>query len=559
MKQRLFRSILLLTGAAVGLVLLLFFWVSCQYITQDSFASLKREANLLIVADGEGNVPVSELQRLQLADRVTLIAPDGHALYDNYADAESMENHLQREEVQKALKGGEGRSQRASETLGKNILYYAVRLPDGNVLRLSRTNDAVFQQYKIILGYFVLLALAVLCGAFWAAKTITARILQPLEKLNLEQPDSEAVVYPELKPIVEYFELQQEKLQKEMRRYKNKKQELKAVTNNMDEGLLFLNPIWEIESINKSAVKFFGKEKQELLGTSFFMLDDSEEIRQLLQKIEQEGKGRLVINRGSSYYQLNGSRITDKGFVLLIMDVTARTASEKIRREFSANVSHELKTPLQSVLGYSEIMLSGLVKPEDTKRFLQKINDEAHNLLRLIDDIMQLSKLDELTHDMMEEFTLQDVAQSALARLKDKAGRLQVSLQLVDSTGGDSKLLGISSLMEEIFFNLLDNGLKYNHPGGEVTLRLSEGENKYTVSVADTGMGIPGSELPHIFERFYRVDRSRHKAIEGTGLGLSIVKHGVGFHGGSIRVVSTVGQGTEFIMKFPKPKYEAEK
>lgn len=559
MKQRLFRSILLLTGAAVGLVLLLFFWVSCQYITQDSFASLKREANLLIVADGEGNVPVSELQRLQLADRLTLIAPDGHALYDNYADAKSMENHLQREEVQEALKGGEGSSRRASETLGKNILYYAVRLQDGNVLRLSRTNDAVFQQYKIILGYFVLLALAVLCGAFWAAKTITARILRPLENLNLEQPDSEAVVYPELKPIVEYFELQQEKLQKEMRRYKNKKQELKAVTNNMDEGLLFLNPVWEIESINKSAVNFFGKEKQELLGTSFFMLDDSDEIRQLLAKIEQEGKGRLVINRGSSYYQLNGSRITDKGFVLLIMDVTARTASEKIRREFSANVSHELKTPLQSVLGYSEIMLSGLVKPEDTKRFLQKINDEAHNLLRLIDDIMQLSKLDELTHDMMEEFTLQDVAQSALARLKDKACRLQVSLQLVDSTGGDSKLLGISSLMEEIFFNLLDNGLKYNHPGGEVTLRLSEGENKYTVSVADTGMGIPGSELPHIFERFYRVDRSRHKAIEGTGLGLSIVKHGVGFHGGSIRVVSTVGQGTEFIMKFPKPKYEAEK
>lgn len=188
MKQRLFRSILLLIGAAVGLVLLLFFWVSCQYITQDSFASLKREANLLIVADGEGNVPVSELQRLQLTDRVTLITPDGHALYDNYADAESMENHLQREEVQEALKGGEGRSRRASETLGKNILYYAVRLQDGNVLRLSRTNDAVFQQYKIILGYFVLLALAVLCGAFWAAKTITARILQPLEKLNLEQP-----------------------------------------------------------------------------------------------------------------------------------------------------------------------------------------------------------------------------------------------------------------------------------------------------------------------------------------------------------------------------------
>ena len=213
MKQRLFRSILLLTGAAVGLVLLLFFWVSCQYITQDSFASLKREANLLLVAAGDVHGPVRPPRRLLPADRLTRIAPEGHACDDNKADAESMENHLQREEVQEALKGGEGRSQRASETLGKNILYYAVRLQDGNVLRLSRTNDAVFQQYKIILGYFVLLALAVLCGAFWAAKTITARILRQLLNLNLEQTDAEAVVYAELKPIFEYFDLQLEMLQ----------------------------------------------------------------------------------------------------------------------------------------------------------------------------------------------------------------------------------------------------------------------------------------------------------------------------------------------------------
>ncbi len=288
------------------------------------------------------------------------------------------------------------------------------------------------------------------------------------------------------------------------------------------------------------------------MGTSFLMFDDSDEVRSLLQEIEEQGKGRLVVNRGSSYYQLNGSRIADKGFVLMIMDVTERTASEKLRREFSANVSHELKTPLQSVLGYSEIMLSGLVKPEDTRRFLQKIYDEAQNLLHLIDDIIKLSKLDELSHDMLEEFTLQAAAQSALARLKDKAAKLQIEVKLDDGTSGSSKMLGIASLMEEIFFNLLDNGLKYNHAGGSVTLRLSETESKLTVSVADTGMGIPANELPHIFERFYRVDRSRHKAIDGTGLALSIVKHGVGFHGGSIRVVSTLGEGTEFIMKFPK-------
>ena len=552
MKQKLFRSILLLTSLAVGLVFVLFCWLSYSYITHESYDSLKREAMLLIVAEPDGRIPVSHLQRLQLQDRVTLIAPDGHALYDNYADKSSMENHLEREEIREAMTQGEGRSQRASETLGRRVLYYAVALPDGNVLRMSRTNEAVFQQVKLLVCYFVLLAVLVLGGALFAARKITRRVLQPLEELNLEQPSAETVVYPELQPIVERFALQQKKLERGMRRYKSKKQELKALTNNMDEGMLFLNPECEVASINKSALKYMGMDKQSVLGKRITDLDKSEEMYSLLEQIELNGKGRLVVNRGSTYYQFNGSRIADKGFVLLMMDVTARTASEKLRREFSANVSHELKTPLQSVLGYSEIMLSGLVKPEDTKRFLQKINDEAHNLLRLIDDIIKLSKLDELRHDMLEEFVLQDVAQSALARLKDKAAGLGVELVLEDNSSGELKLLGIPSLMEEIFFNLLDNGLKYNHKGGSVTLRLGETASKLTVSIIDTGIGIAANELPHIFERFYRVDRSRHKAIDGTGLGLSIVKHGVLFHGGTIRVLSSAGKGSEFIMKFPR-------
>lgn len=552
MRQKLFRSILLLTSLAVGLVLVLFCWLSYSYITHESYDSLKREAMLLIVAEPDGRIPADHLKRLQLQDRVTLIAPDGHALYDNYADKSSMENHLEREEVREAMTQGEGRSQRASETLGRRVLYYAMALPDGNVLRMSRTNEAVFHQVKLLVFYFVLLAVLVLVGALFAARKITRRVLQPLEELNLEQPSVETVVYPELQPIVERFALQQKKLERGMRRYKSKKQELKVLTNNMDEGMLFLNPEWEVASINKSALKYMGMDKQSVLGKRITDLDKSEEMYSLLEQIELNGKGRLVVNRGSTYYQFNGSRIADKGFVLLMMDVTARTASEKLRREFSANVSHELKTPLQSVLGYSEIMLSGLVKPEDTKRFLQKINDEAHNLLRLIDDIIKLSKLDELRHDMLEEFVLQDVAQSALARLKDKAAGLGVELVLEDNSSGELKLLGIPSLMEEIFFNLLDNGLKYNHKGGRVTLRLGETASKLTVSVIDTGIGIAANELPHIFERFYRVDRSRHKAIDGTGLGLSIVKHGVLFHGGTIRVLSSAGKGSEFIMKFPR-------
>ena len=555
MKQKIFRSLVLLTSLSVFLVMLLFAWIAYHYILRDSYDNLKREANVLIASQRDGVISISDLRNLHIDDRVTMIGPDGTALFDNYASYDKMENHFEREEIKEAMTVGEGFSSRASETLGKGILYYAVKLPNGNILRFSRTNDVIFQQANLLFVYLIGIFLLVLIGAFIAAKSITDKVLRPLEQLDLEKATADAVVYPELQPILNYFSLQKERLGREMRRYKSKKQELKAVSNNMNEGMLFLDTHWNVVSINKSAVNFFGKEKQYLLGCNLLSLDGSEEVQRLLNEIATNGKGRLILNRGSSYFQLNGSRIADKGFVLLIMDVTERTASEKLRREFSANVSHELKTPLQSVLGYSEIMLSGLVRPEDTKRFLQKIYDEAQNLLRLIDDIMKLSKLDELSHDMLEEFSLQQIAQKAICRLRDKAKKLEVELILEDTTAKPGVILGISSLMEEIFFNLLDNGLKYNREGGNVTLKISESENKYTVSIKDTGIGIATEELPHIFERFYRVDRSRHKAVEGTGLGLSIVKHGVLFHGGTVRVFSTIGEGTEFVLKFPKKNY----
>lgn len=552
MRQRIFRSLLLVTTVAVVLTAVLFSWLSYQYINKETFASLKRQANVLIMSEPDGTVNVTKLGMQQISDRMTIIAPDGQAIFDNYTDATTMENHLQREEVREAIAAGEGRAKRSSETLGKDILYYAVLLPDGNVLRLARTSEVIFQQAEAFFGYLLLVLVLVLGVTYVWAKAVTGRVLKPLVNLDLNAVEADDV-YPELQPIVESFAAQREQLGREMRRYKNKKQELKAVTNNMDEGLLFLTEGWEIDTINKSAVKFFGCDKQDLIGKNFRQIDGSEEIGQLLEEINTKGKGRLIINRGSNYYQLNGSKVSDKGSVLLIMDVTERTASEKLRREFSANVSHELKTPLQSVLGYSEIMLNGLVRPEDSPRFLQKIYDEAKNLLQLIDDIIKLSKLDELNHDMLEEFTLQDIARQVFERLRDKAAKNGVQLQLSDATGGACSILGIPSLMEEVFFNLMDNAIKYNHTGGSVTVSLCEKENKYVVKISDTGLGIAQEELSHIFERFYRVDRSRHKAIDGTGLGLSIVKHGVMFHGGTIRVTSELGKGTDFIIKLPKP------
>lgn len=552
MRQRIFRSLLLVTTVAVVLTAVLFSWLSYQYINKETFASLKRQANVLIMSEPDGTVNVTKLGMQQISDRMTIIAPDGQAIFDNYTDATTMENHLQREEVREAIATGEGRAKRSSETLGKDILYYAVLLPDGNVLRLARTSEVIFQQAEAFFEYLLLVLVLVLGVTYVWAKVVTGRVLKPLVNLDLNAVEADDV-YPELQPIVESFVAQREQLGREMRRYKNKKQELKAVTNNMDEGLLFLTEGWEIDTINKSAVKFFGCDKQDLIGKNFRQIDGSEEIGQLLEEINTKGKGRLIINRGSNYYQLNGSKVFDKGSVLLIMDVTERTASEKLRREFSANVSHELKTPLQSVLGYSEIMLNGLVRPEDSPRFLQKIYDEAKNLLQLIDDIIKLSKLDELNHDMLEEFTLQGIAGQVFERLKDKAVKNGVQLQLSDATGGACSILGIPSLMEEVFFNLMDNAIKYNHTGGSVTVSLCEKENKYVVKISDTGFGIAQEELSHIFERFYRVDRSRHKAIDGTGLGLSIVKHGVMFHGGTIRVTSELGKGTDFIIKLPKP------
>lgn len=560
MTAKIFRNAFLIGFTVLLACILLFFFIMYSNYQAQAYDILEVEAEH--IAEGMQICGGEEyLAAMQSDERITWIAPDGSVLYDNMADADTMENHLQRPEVQGAFETGSGRSDRYSSTILEKNNYYARLLKDGTVLRVAgkQTSVAAMALMLVQPSLWIVVLVLVLCGLL--AMRLAKQIVRPINAINPDNPNA-TPTYPELQPLISRLQEQNRTIRTQLSELSTRQREFDAITENMREGFLIVDDKCNILSSNRSALRLLGIDgtpKPENLHQAVC----SGELLTLVDAALDGTRGDEELSFGGGTWQLyanpviTGSRVT--GAIVIFMDVTEREQREALRREFSANVSHELKTPLQSVLGYSEIMLSGLVKPEDTKRFLQKINDEAHNLLRLIDDIMQLSKLDELTHDMMEEFTLQDVAQSALARLKDKAGRLQVSLQLVDSTGGDSKLLGISSLMEEIFFNLLDNGLKYNHPGGEVTLRLSEGENKYTVSVADTGMGIPGSELPHIFERFYRVDRSRHKAIEGTGLGLSIVKHGVGFHGGSIRVVSTVGQGTEFIMKFPKPKYEEKK
>ncbi len=552
MRKKIFYSLFFLTFTALILAASLFLWVTYRQVSQENINGLKNQAHLMIALYRDGQLNFERLKESSILDRVTVLSPEGNVLFDNYVDAETMENHLQREEVQQALHNKEGYAVRMSDTLGKEVIYYAVLMPDGDVLRFARVNDTVLMRFASVSHYVLGILLILIAGAFFAARSITARVIKPLEKIDLDRPlTGPPLTYPELQPLLERIVTQQRKLEKEMRRYKNKKQELKAVTNNMDEGLLFLDNSGEIVSINKSAVRFFASEKQELIGKNLLTLSLGKEIEKLFAKIDTAGKGSLLLSRGSSYYQLNGSKIGDKGMVLLIMDVTEKTASEKLRREFSANVSHELKTPLQSVLGYSEIMLNGLVKEDDRPRFLRKIYDEAKNLLQLIDDIIKLSRLEEQQQDMLEKFNLRKVLEQAVQRMADKASRNNIVVNL-ECGAAEYLMQGIPSMLEEVFANLLDNAIKYNRPGGSVTMKVIEKENKWVISVADTGIGIAPEEKDRIFERFYRIDKSRHKAVEGTGLGLSIVKHGIIFHKGTIKVLSAQGKGTEFVIKLPK-------
>lgn len=552
MRKKIFYSLFFLTFTALILAASLFLWVTYRQVSQENINGLKNQAHLMIALYRDGQLNFERLKESSILDRVTVLSPEGNVLFDNYVDAETMENHLQREEVQQALHNKEGYAVRMSDTLGKEVIYYAVLMPDGDVLRFARVNDTVLMRFASVSHYVLGILLILIAGAFFAARSITARVIKPLEKIDLDRPlTGPPLTYPELQPLLERIVTQQRKLEKEMRRYKNKKQELKAVTNNMDEGLLFLDNSGEIVSINKSAVRFFASEKQELIGKNLLTLSRGKEIEKLFAKIDTAGKGSLLLSRGSSYYQLNGSKIGDKGMVLLIMDVTEKNASEKLRREFSANVSHELKTPLQSVLGYSEIMLNGLVKEDDRPRFLRKIYDEAKNLLQLIDDIIKLSRLEEQQQDMLEKFNLRKVLEQAVQRMADKASKNKITVNL-ECGAAEYLMQGIPSMLEEVFANLLDNAIKYNRPGGSVTMKVIEKENKWVISVADTGIGIAPEEKDRIFERFYRIDKSRHKAVEGTGLGLSIVKHGIIFHKGTIKVLSAQGKGTEFVIKLPK-------
>ena len=484
--------------------------------------------------------------------RITYIAQDGTVLFDNEADVSEMKNHSDRTEFQKAEKYGAGESSRYSDTLSEKTIYYALRLKDGTVLRVSGTQDSVLALVEnLIFPLCGLLCLMLILSGIMAS-AISKRIVKPINELDLESPE-ENRIYEELSPLLSKIHRQNREIQNQLELAKQQQEEFALITENMQEGLIVIDKYTMILSANSSAWNLFHMDRV-CQGESVYCLDREEEFRHAIEQVLSGEHTELVLKLNGSDIQLIANPvIRDKkteGAVVLLVNVTEKLERESLRREFSANVSHELKTPLTSISGFAEIMQGGLVKCEDIPQFAGRIYKESQRLLQLVEDVIQISQLDEeKTSYTWEPVDVYQVCKNAFESLKEKAKRLNVHLYIC---GEYMKMEAVRTLLEEAVYNVCDNAIKYNRNDGSVSVFLTQTAQEIQIVVKDTGVGIPKEDQDRVFERFYRVDKSHSKEIGGTGLGLSIVKHAVGALKGSVILRSEEGNGTEICMKFPK-------
>lgn len=484
--------------------------------------------------------------------RITYIDQDGTVLFDNEADVSEMKNHSDRTEFQKAEKYGAGESSRYSDTLSEKTIYYALRLKDGTVLRVSGTQDSVLALVEnLIFPLCGLLCLMLILSGIMAS-AISKRIVKPINELDLESPE-ENRIYEELSPLLSKIHRQNREIQNQLELAKQQQEEFALITENMQEGLIVIDKYTMILSANSSAWNLFHMDRV-CQGESVYCLDREEEFRHAIEQVLSGEHTELVLKLNGSDIQLIANPvIRDKkteGAVVLLVNVTEKLERESLRREFSANVSHELKTPLTSISGFAEIMQGGLVKNEDIPKFAGRIYKESQRLLQLVEDVIQISQLDEeKTFYVWEPVDVYQVCKNAFESLKEKAKRLNVHLYIC---GERMKMEAVRTLLEEAIYNVCDNAIKYNRNDGSVSVFLVQTAQEIQIVVKDTGVGIPKEDQDRVFERFYRVDKSHSKEIGGTGLGLSIVKHAVGALKGSVILRSEEGNGTEICMKFPK-------
>ena len=549
MTRKIFLSIM--AAAAVVLLCSVLIIMGCLYDYFGGVQERQLEDELALAQTGVECSGKTYLKALEGESyRLTWIAPSGEVLFDSQADESSMENHAQREEVRQALETGEGQSSRYSSTLLEKTIYYAKKLADGSILRISISRATAGVLVMGMLQPMLVVLAAALILALVLAKRISARIVAPLNRLDLEKP-LENDTYEELSPLLTRINQQRRQIDAQLRTLQQKKDEFDQITASMNEGLVLMNEKGTVLSINPAARELFHAEP-DCVGQDFLTVERSHEISCAIRRALEEGHAELHVERGGREYQLDISRIESEGTVigavLLAFDVTEQAFAERNRREFTANVSHELKTPLQSIMGSAELIENGLVKQEDMPRFVGHIRTEAARLVTLIEDIIRLSQLDEGGELPFEPVDLKKLAEEASASLASAAAEKQVTIRV---HGDDRQITTVRRLASEIIYNLCDNAVKYNREGGSVDVTIGGTAHGAVVTVQDTGIGIPPEHQSRVFERFYRVDKSHSRQSGGTGLGLSIVKHAVQYLGGRIELESQPGKGTTMRVHFP--------
>ena len=549
MTKKIFKSMV-----AVSTIVLLICVTAISFLLYDYFGDvirneLKNQAVLISqhindISEYSDNADLME-------NRVTLIDVDGTVLFDSKADEANMENHGSRDEIKVAAAEGEAYTERFSDTLSTKTIYYARQLDDGKILRISQQQSTVLYLLRGIIGPVIMIFFVVIIIAAVISKIISEKLLKPINEMNLQDENGEEP-YPELAPLMKKIKIQNRHITKQMDELKRKQKEFAAITEHMSEGFLLIDNNSEILSYNNAAIELLGKNVHEI-PVKALELNRTKSFRTAVEKVLDGNHVQIPHEAEDKYYNIIANPVTASGkvvgAVIMLVDMTEKEQREKFRREFTSNVSHELKTPLTTIYGVSDMMAEGIVKPEDVVGFASNIKDESSRMINLIDDIIKLSRLDESqAADDLHEIDLYDAADEVLKRLQFKASEKTVSLSL---KGDHVKIMGLPSLLNEIIYNLSENAIKYNRDGGTVNVNITSDEAGAVISVEDTGIGIPYENRDRIFERFFRIDKSRSQKVDGTGLGLSIVKHAVQQMNGSIEVDSMVGKGTKMTVRLP--------
>lgn len=552
MTKKIFRSIVIVAANVLLASLVIISSFFYEYFGRLQRQEMKDELYLAATAVEHGGDDY--LKNISSGHfRLSLIAKDGSVLYDTAADAESLENHGGREEIKQALESGEGESIRYSSTLLQKTIYCAKRLDDGRVLRISVSRATVGAIAMGMISPIIAVGVGALILSGVLASRLAKRIVEPLNKLDLEHPlDNDS--YEELSPLLSRINKQRAQIAEQLAELRHRTDEFEQVTGNMKEGLVLIDTNENVLSINSAARNIFSA-AEDCIGKSFLTVDRSRDLNSAIHSAFEHGHSEIHSDKNGRTYQFDISRIDSDGSafgaVILLFDITDRENAEKLRREFTANVSHELKTPLQGIIGSAELIESGMVKAADMPRFVGHIREEAQRLVSLVNDIIRLSQLDEGDSLPTERVDLLAVAEEAAADLSEAAKARNISLL---AEGESVFVFGIKRLLYEVIYNLGENAVKYNVENGNVLISVAKEENSAVLTVNDSGIGIAPEHQSRIFERFYRVDKSHSKASGGTGLGLSIVKHAVQRHGGKIELESEPGKGTTIRVILPAAK-----